>query len=94
MEFKTEDNQQCFNVSIIDDYECELDEKCDIEMFTCELKTEEGSRVVAVDSIMSVFIEDEDDCGMSMTIYCVHYHSTNDSPQLQLYLCLFFLQRK
>ena len=64
MAFKTQDNKQCFNVSITDDSECELDEKCDNEMFTCELKTEEGSRVVAVDSVMSVFIEDADDCGM------------------------------
>ena len=95
MAFKIQDNKRCFNVSITDDSECELDENCDNEMFICELKTEKGSRVLAVDSVVSVFIEDDDDCGMigkSMIIHCIHYCNYN-SPQLHL-PHFFTLQKK
>ena len=64
LSFTTLDSEQCFNVSITDDSECEYNEDiCEDEVFTCVLETEEGSRVMAVDPFTSVYIQDRDDCG-------------------------------
>jgi hypothetical protein len=61
--FTTLDSEQCFNVSITDDSECEYNEEiCEDEVFKCVLETEEGSRVMAVDPFTSVYIQDRDDC--------------------------------
>ena len=64
LSFTTLDSEQCFNVSINDDSECEYSEYCEDEMFTCILEAVEGSKVIAVDPRASVYIQDEDDCGM------------------------------
>ena len=69
MLFTALDSEQCFNVSVTDDSECEYNEYCEDEMFTCVLETEEGSRVIAVEPRASVYIEDGDDCGMTMHEY-------------------------
>ena len=63
MSFTTCDSEQCFNVSITEDNNNEC---CEDEMFTCVLETEEGSRVKAVDSMAYVYIQDQNDCGMSV----------------------------
>ena len=64
MLFTNPDSEQCFNISITDDSECEYNEHCEDEMFMCVLETEEGSRVMADDPFISVYIQDGDDCGM------------------------------
>ena len=67
--FTTLDSEQCFNVSITDDSECEYNEEiCEDEVFKCVVETEEGSRVMAVDPFTSVYIQDRDDCGKCITI--------------------------
>jgi hypothetical protein len=64
LSFTALDSEQCFNVSITDDSECEYNEEiCEDEVFKCVLETEEGSRVMAVDPFTSVYIQDRDDCG-------------------------------
>ena len=64
LSFTTLDSEQCFNVSINDDSECEYNKHCEDEMFTCTLEAVEDSKVIAVDSRASVYIQDKDDCGM------------------------------
>ena len=89
MFFTTLDSEQCFNVSITDDSECEYNEHCENEMFTCVLETEEGSRVMAVDPFISVYILDGDDCGM---LYTHVYIPINDSIN-SIYDTVFLAER-
>ena len=64
LSFTALDSEQCFNVNITDDSECEYSKYCEDETFMCALETVEDSKVIAVDLFASVYIQDEDDCGM------------------------------
>ena len=72
LSFTALDSEQCFNVSITDDSECEIVEDCENEMFTCALEPLEDSRVIAVDSFAYVYIQDGDDCGMNVLSVYIH----------------------
>ena len=91
MFFTTLDSEQCFNVSITDDSECEYNEHCEDEMFMCVLEIWEGSRVMAVEPRASVYIQDGDDCGMTMINISIGPYKSYICSTNIVYYCIIIM---